>query len=112
MTEVNTDGSLEAVSIGGAPAGSFEWMADGTGMATFLLPDLSGEGSVLDRRILGRTMFSRHPEATFLAVNLAEAYDALIYANGVRPARTLMGTKSPDREGPATTCAIRSSCFE
>ena len=112
MTEVNTDGSLEAVSIGGAPAGSFEWMADGTGMATFLLPDLSGEGSMLDRRILGRTMFSRHPEATFLAVNLAEAYDALIYANGVRPARTLMGTKSPDREGPATTCAIRSSCFE
>ncbi len=112
MMEAETDGSLEVVSIGSAPAGSFEWMAEGTGLATFMLPDLSREGSMLDRRILGRTMFSSHPEATFQAVNLAEAYDALIDVNGVRPARMLTGTESPDREGPAATCAIRSSCFE
>ncbi len=112
MREVETDGSLGLVSIGSAPAGSFEWMAEGTGLATFLLPDLGREGSMLDRRILGRTMFSSHQEATFLAVNLAEAYDALIYVNVARPARALTGSESPDRERPAAICAIRSPCFE
>jgi TolB protein len=100
------------VSIGSAPAGSFEWMATGTGLTTFLLPELSSRDSLLDRRILARAVLSKDSDISFEQVNLAEVYDALIYVDEVRPTRPLIGPESPEREGPAAACDIRSLCFE
>jgi hypothetical protein len=87
-------------------------MATGTGLATFLLPELSSRDSLLDRRILARAVLSKDSDISFEQVNLAEVYDALIYVDEVRPTRPLIGTESPEREGPAAACDIRSLCFE
>ncbi|GMR11080.1 MAG: hypothetical protein BMS9Abin28_1904 [Anaerolineae bacterium] len=113
MTRVDPSGSLEPIPIDSSPAGSFEWMGAGTGLATFLIPDLRGSGnSMLDRHILGRAVLSNHPEIGFQQVNLSQAYDALIYVDEVRPTRPLTNFEGPENKVPVPTCAVRTSCIE
>jgi TolB protein len=65
---------LEMVAIPSAPPGSFEWMGSGTGLAIFVLPELSGNtDSMLDRLLFARALLNGDPEVRFQQVNLGQA---------------------------------------
>jgi Tol biopolymer transport system component/erythromycin esterase-like protein len=104
---------LDLVSIPSAPPGSFEWMGTGAGLSMFLLPDLSANAdSMLDRQILGRALLTDEAEFIFQPVNFAQAFNALIYVDEVRPTTLLIDLRQPADELPLIACAIQSLCFE